>query len=154
MDGVRLTVNGETRDGIHAASVAGLISELGLDGRKVAVERNLEIVPRSLYADTALADGSSLRPEAQAMVEFLGKMTRDPGGLTPGDADKVRHAGVSTEAFDEAVWVGAAFSVINRMMNTFGAGPLDNKESRVGARFIKTFGYKIPPPITLFSRGN
>jgi thiamine biosynthesis protein ThiS len=67
VDGVRLTVNGETRDGIHAASVAGLISELGLDGRKVAVERNLEIVPRSLYADTALADGDRIE-----IVHFIG----------------------------------------------------------------------------------
>jgi len=67
VDGVRLTVNGETKDGMRAASVAGLISELGLDGRKVAVERNLEIVPRSLYADTALADGDRIE-----IVHFIG----------------------------------------------------------------------------------
>jgi thiamine biosynthesis protein ThiS len=65
--GVRLTVNGEMRDGIAAASVAGLIAELGLDGRKVAIERNLEIVPRSLYADTALADGDRIE-----IVHFIG----------------------------------------------------------------------------------
>jgi len=64
---VRLTLNGEARDGIGANDVAGLIAELGLDGRKVAVERNLEIVPRSLYAATALADGDRIE-----IVHFIG----------------------------------------------------------------------------------
>jgi thiamine biosynthesis protein ThiS len=64
---VRLTVNGEIRDEVKAADVAGLIAELGLDGRKVAVERNLAIVPRSLYADTALADGDRIE-----IVHFIG----------------------------------------------------------------------------------
>jgi sulfur carrier protein len=44
-----------------------LITELGLDPRKVAVERNLEIVPRSLHADTALADGDRIE-----IVQFVG----------------------------------------------------------------------------------
>ncbi|WP_378735904.1 carboxymuconolactone decarboxylase family protein [Nocardia brasiliensis] len=103
----------------------------------------------------ALADGdvSPLRPEAQAMLDFLRKMTRDPDGLTTGDADKIRHAGVSAEAFDEAVWVGTTFNVINRLMNTVGADPLESRDARVSARFIKAAGYKVPPPVRLFSRG-
>ncbi|WP_069162090.1 carboxymuconolactone decarboxylase family protein [Nocardia altamirensis] len=103
----------------------------------------------------SLAQGadSPARPEAQAMLEFLAKMVRDPDGLTPGDADKVRHAGVSAEAFEEAVWVGTTFNVINRMLNTVGAAALEPKEARIGARFIKTFGYKVPPPVRFFSRG-
>ncbi|MEU0873186.1 carboxymuconolactone decarboxylase family protein [Nocardia brasiliensis] len=105
--------------------------------------------------DSALTGNgdSPLRPEAQAMIEFLRRMTRDPDGLTPADADKVRQAGVSAEAFEEAVWVGTFFNVINRMLNTFGAPALDERGSRVGARFIKSFGYRVPAPIRLFSRG-
>jgi sulfur carrier protein len=64
---VRLTVNGEERrvDGI--AVVADLVTSLGLDPRKVAVERNLEIVPRSTYTRTALAEGDRIE-----IVHFIG----------------------------------------------------------------------------------
>lgn len=64
--GLRITVNGETREA-DAATVASLVDELGLDRRKVAVERNLEIVPRSLHASTALADGDRIE-----IVQFVG----------------------------------------------------------------------------------
>jgi uncharacterized peroxidase-related enzyme len=103
----------------------------------------------------ALADGadSPLRPEARAMLGFLAKMARDPEGLTAQDAAVVRLAGVSRDAFDEAVWVGTCFNVINRMMNTVGAGPLEGRQPSVSARFIKLAGYRMPPPVTLFSRG-
>ncbi|WP_433524086.1 carboxymuconolactone decarboxylase family protein [Nocardia pseudovaccinii] len=105
--------------------------------------------------DEALADGdnSPLRPEARAMLEFVGKMVRDPDGLTPGDADKVRAAGVTAEAFDEAVWVATLFNVINRVMNTVGAEALEADEAQIGARFIKAFGYRTPPPVRYLSRG-
>jgi thiamine biosynthesis protein ThiS len=47
--------------------VAALVAHLGLDGRKVAVERNLEIVPRSTYGSTALTDGDRIE-----IVHFIG----------------------------------------------------------------------------------
>ena len=47
-----ITVNGEAREVPAASTVADLLARIGLDTRKVAVERNLEIVPRSAYADT------------------------------------------------------------------------------------------------------
>jgi len=62
-----LTVNGEPRRLAGPLSVAGLIAALGLDARKVAVERNLAIVPRSTYAGTMLADGDRLE-----IVHFIG----------------------------------------------------------------------------------
>ncbi|WP_433729836.1 carboxymuconolactone decarboxylase family protein [Nocardia sp. CA-129566] len=104
--------------------------------------------------DEALADGdnSPLRREARAMLEFVGKMVRNPDGLTPGDADKVRRAGVTADAFDEAVWVATLFNVINRVMNTVGAEALEASRAQVGARFIKAFGYRTPPPVRFLSR--
>ena len=48
-------------------TIAALVAKLGLDARKVAVERNLEIAPRSTYADTALADGDRVE-----IVTFIG----------------------------------------------------------------------------------
>jgi sulfur carrier protein len=64
---MRLTVNGEERliDGV--ADIAALISALGLDRRKLAVERNLAIVPRSAYASTRLFDGDRIE-----IVAFVG----------------------------------------------------------------------------------
>jgi len=64
---MRLLLNGEERDVAGIASIADLVSALGLDARKVAVERNLEIAPRSTYADTALADGDRIE-----IVTFIG----------------------------------------------------------------------------------
>jgi thiamine biosynthesis protein ThiS len=64
---MRLIVNGEAMDGVRASDLAALVAELGLEPRKVAVERNLEIVPRSLYAATALAEGDRIE-----IVHFIG----------------------------------------------------------------------------------
>lgn len=63
----RLTVNGETRQFDGPLSVAELIATLGLDTRKVAIERNLAIVPRSQHASVQLAEG-----DAVEIVEFIG----------------------------------------------------------------------------------
>jgi sulfur carrier protein len=57
---IRLSINGEPKRFPEALDVARLLEQLDLAGRKVAVERNGEIVPRSRYAATALADGDSL----------------------------------------------------------------------------------------------
>jgi sulfur carrier protein len=65
-DGLRIQVNGDPRE-VYATTVAELVEELALDPRKVAVERNLEIVPRSLYAVTALAEGDRIE-----LVQFVG----------------------------------------------------------------------------------
>ncbi len=64
---MRLTINGEERSFEGALDIAGLVRALGLDPRKVAVERNLEIVPRSAYARALLADGDRLE-----IVQFVG----------------------------------------------------------------------------------
>lgn len=64
---MKLTVNGEERAFEGVADVAALVTSLGLDLRKVAVELNLEIVPRSVYAATALNDGDRVE-----IVHFIG----------------------------------------------------------------------------------
>jgi len=64
---MRLVVNGEDRTVENADTVAALVLALGLDMKKVAVERNLEIVPRSLYGQTRLGDGDRIE-----IVQFVG----------------------------------------------------------------------------------
>ncbi|HEX4097502.1 MAG TPA: sulfur carrier protein ThiS [Caulobacteraceae bacterium] len=64
---MRLTINGEERSFDRALDLMALVQALGLDARKVAVERNLEIVPRSSYGRVLLSDGDRLE-----IVQFVG----------------------------------------------------------------------------------
>ncbi len=64
---LRLVVNGEDRAFAPLASLTALVAALGLDPRKVAIELNLAIVPRSLYGDTRLTDGDRVE-----IVHFIG----------------------------------------------------------------------------------
>jgi thiamine biosynthesis protein ThiS len=64
---LKLTVNGEALDFERPLTVSGLVERLGLDMRKVAVELNREIVPRSAYAAVALQSGDVLE-----IVHFIG----------------------------------------------------------------------------------
>lgn len=57
---MRIHLNGEARELASGATVADLIAEQGLGGRRIAVERNGEIVPRSQHATTLLAEGDQL----------------------------------------------------------------------------------------------
>jgi thiamine biosynthesis protein ThiS len=64
---MRLTVNGEARDVPDGVSIAALVTLLGLDKRKLAVERNLEIVPRSAFGATLLRESDRIE-----IVAFVG----------------------------------------------------------------------------------
>jgi sulfur carrier protein len=57
---ITVRVNGAPRTMPAAASVADLVRELGLEGKRIAVERNGDIVPRSRYGDTRLGDADVL----------------------------------------------------------------------------------------------
>ena len=57
---IQVTVNGKAHRFERPVEVAALLSTLELVGKKVAVERNGEIVPRSAHASTLLADGDQL----------------------------------------------------------------------------------------------
>jgi len=60
-------VNGEQRRVPGGISIAAMLAELGLDPQRVAVERNLEIVPRSTLDDVSVEDG-----DAYEIVHFVG----------------------------------------------------------------------------------
>src|SRR5580704_3425164 len=75
---MEITLNGETRRIQAPVNVRGLLEQLGLDPAKIAVDRNLEIVPRSTYAQVALTDGDRLE-----IVHFIG------GGNAPVDVPRV-----------------------------------------------------------------
>jgi sulfur carrier protein len=58
--GMAVEVNGERRALAAGTTVAALLAELGFGGRRVAVERNGEIVPRSRHDSTELAAGDRI----------------------------------------------------------------------------------------------
>jgi len=62
-----IKVNGEERRTAAGRTIAGMLADLGLDSRKVAVERNLEIVPRGTLGQVEVADG-----DAFEIVHFVG----------------------------------------------------------------------------------
>lgn len=53
----RITLNGREQDLTAPLSVAGLLEALGCSDKRIAVERNGEIIPKSLYPTTALLGG-------------------------------------------------------------------------------------------------
>ena len=57
---MEISVNGEQRSVAAALSVAELLRGMGLEGMRLAVERNGEIVPKSNHAATALAEGDRI----------------------------------------------------------------------------------------------
>ena len=57
---MHIQLNGETYTLSETLSVAGLLEHLQLAGRRVAVELNFEIVPRSLYETILLKEGDAL----------------------------------------------------------------------------------------------
>lgn len=57
---IQVTVNGNPHRFEQPLEIAALLSRLELSGRKIAVERNGEIVPRSAHAHTLVADGDQL----------------------------------------------------------------------------------------------
>ena len=57
---MQITVNGSTQSYSAPLAVADLLQRMALAGKKVAVERNGEIVPRGAHASTMLAEGDRL----------------------------------------------------------------------------------------------
>ena len=94
---MRLTINGEDRNIENAGNVAELLGELGIASTKVAVERNLEIVPKTAYGDTPLIDGDKFE-----IVHFIG------GGSQEADLAAADDAGfvVAGKKFSSRLLVG------------------------------------------------
>ena len=64
---VQVRINGEHRRVPEGISISELVSELGFDPVRVAVERNLEVVPRSTLGEVRVEDGDDFE-----IVRFVG----------------------------------------------------------------------------------
>jgi thiamine biosynthesis protein ThiS len=64
---VTITLNGERHELDTPLTVTALLDRLGIDPRRVAVEHNLIVLRRALYATTELAEGDQVE-----IVNFVG----------------------------------------------------------------------------------
>ncbi|MDQ3368200.1 MAG: sulfur carrier protein ThiS [Myxococcota bacterium] len=64
---IGVIINGEPRTIIRGSTIETVVAELGLGGKRVAVERNREVVPRAQHPSTVLVDGDRLE-----VVTFVG----------------------------------------------------------------------------------
>lgn len=64
---MKIQINGEPREFPAGLTLAGLVEKLGMKTDRVAVELNLEIVPRASWEQTQLKDGDKLE-----IVHFVG----------------------------------------------------------------------------------
>jgi thiazole synthase len=89
---MNVIINGENRQLPDGSTVNGVIEHLRLAGRRLAVEVNNEIIPKSRYAEHALRDGDHVE-----IVHAIG------GGAPAGDTDMLR---VGTHSFSSRLLVG------------------------------------------------
>jgi len=64
---IAITLNGESRAAKPGATVADLLAEMGLNQGRVAIERNLDILPRAKWQETQLEPG-----DRYEIVHFVG----------------------------------------------------------------------------------
>jgi thiamine biosynthesis protein ThiS len=64
---ISIVVNGDNRDAKPGATVSDLLREMGLDSGRVAIERNLEILPRPKWSETLVEPG-----DRYEIVQFVG----------------------------------------------------------------------------------
>jgi thiamine biosynthesis protein ThiS len=55
--GVRVVINGEERDVPEGLNVSGLLAHLGLAANRIAIERNLRVLPRAQWDETSVSAG-------------------------------------------------------------------------------------------------
>ena len=84
---MNVTINGEAKHLNGAMTLNEMLAFLGLDPKKIAVERNLEIVPRSTYASVQVKDGDKYE-----IVHFIGGGKRRPRRSTSRSSSRERHS--------------------------------------------------------------
>lgn len=62
-----IQLNGEAKALIQSTTIAEMVAELGLDSRKIAIEQNRIIVPKSAYSTTTLSPADEIE-----IVAFMG----------------------------------------------------------------------------------
>lgn len=89
---------------------------------------------------------ATLNPKVKATLGLLEKLTLEPNGVTAEDIQRVRAAGVSHAALEDAIRVCALFNIINRLADAFDFDTSLGSTPEIvakGARAMLRFGYRI-----------
>jgi alkylhydroperoxidase family enzyme len=85
---------------------------------------------------------ASIPKGLKATLGFVEKLTLTPGEVGPEDAQKLKWAGVSERAIEEAVFVCFLFNVMDRLADAFDFFVPSDKVSRHLARVVNVIGYR------------
>lgn len=64
---MHIIINGEKKEISVNTTVSSLLSDLGIDPRKIALERNLQLIPRTTFDNAQLNDGDEIE-----IINFVG----------------------------------------------------------------------------------
>jgi len=104
---MRLHINGEQHEFPDGLSVAALVAQLGMKPDRVAVELNLEIVPRTLWEMTTLKDGDKLE-----VVHFVGGGSAGPSDLAQQELTAAPEPAAGVEWECKALVLTASFHYV------------------------------------------
>jgi alkylhydroperoxidase family enzyme len=82
-----------------------------------------------------------LRPEVQAILPFLEKLTLQPDDVGTADVQALRDAGLSDDAIRDAIYVCATFNMIDRVADAFGFDIPPPNHVRAASKFLLAKGY-------------
>jgi alkylhydroperoxidase family enzyme len=77
----------------------------------------------------------------RATLELIERLTLSPEDVGPADIAKVRQAGVSEQAIEDAIVVAAMFNVIDRLADAFGFEIPSDRDFELGAQMLLRRGY-------------
>ncbi len=86
-------------------------------------------------------------PQVQATLVLIEKLVRAPDTVGKDDLDRVRAAGVSDDAVEDATFVCALFTTYNRLGDTFRFAIPPAEGFEQGAKMLLGVGYAFPPPV-------
>jgi uncharacterized peroxidase-related enzyme len=97
--------------------------------------------PSAVAAALTDVESAPLSEKMRATLRMLGKLTRD-GQVSADDMRVVLATGVSRQQVEDALAVGYAFNVTNRLANAFGFEMLSVEGFQSGARYLLRRGYR------------
>jgi len=88
-----------------------------------------------------------LRPQVLAALGLIEKLTSSPEDVGPSEMEKLRAAGASDEAIEQATAVCALFNIIDRVADALDFHLPTEEGYQKSADSLLKFGYSLPKPL-------
>ena len=100
-----------------------------------------DIDPSLVQAAMNDFEAADISPKLKAMLKFLQKMTREPVTLTAADARSVLQTGVTKQALEDGIAVGALFNIVTRYADALSFAMPSSEEFDKAAVMLLKRGY-------------